>query len=231
MLVTRHGNDVPRDQIFDYLWPDMDEERAKNNLYVAWSTMKSALMGDEPGRCPYIENVGGVCKVVSENLRSDVDEFEAALAAVRAAEKSGDTAAELAAYRRISDAYRGDLLPGDVYDDWFAQLREQFRSDFCQAMLRAAELLCDAEKPADGLAYVRRAIQTDPLREDLYQIALRCQIAAGQRGAAIDLYQQCKTRLADDLGLDPSAETRALYDRILAMEDAPITYGFDLLDD
>lgn len=231
MLVTRHGNDVPRDQIFDYLWPDMDEERAKNNLYVAWSTMKSALMGDEPGRCPYVESVGGVCKVVSENLRSDVDEFEAALAAARAAEKDGDAAAELVALRRVSDAYRGDLLPGDVYDDWFAQLRDQYRSDFCQAMLRASELLCDAERPADGLGFARRAIRVDPLREDLYQAALRCQIAAGQRGAAIDLYQQCKTRLADDLGLDPSVETKALYDRILAMEDAPVNYGFDLLED
>lgn len=231
MLVTRHGNDVARDQVFDHLWPEMDEERAKNNLYVAWSAMKTALMGSEPGRCPYVESVGGVCRVISENVRSDVDEFDSAVAAADAARKAGDAVAELAAYRRISDAYRGDLLPGDVYDDWFAQLRGQYRVAFCDAMVHAAELSIDAEKPVEGAAYVRRAIQTDPLREDLYQMALRCQIASGQRSGAIETYQQCRTRLSEDLGLDPSVETRALYDRILAMEERPGGYARELLED
>ena len=51
MLVIRGGRDVPRDQVLDHLWPEMDEVRAKNNLYVIWSAMKNALSpeaGQEP---------------------------------------------------------------------------------------------------------------------------------------------------------------------------------------
>jgi DNA-binding SARP family transcriptional activator len=117
--------------------------------------------------------------------------------------------------------YRGDLLPGDVYDDWFASLRDHYRFEFVDAMLEAAELLLDAGDPCEALGFARRALGVDGLREDLYQLALRCHIATGQRSGAIDTFIQCKSRLADDLGLDPSAETMSLYQEILVMEDAP----------
>lgn len=222
MLVTRGGRDVPRDEVFEYLWPELDEERAKNNLYVAWSTMKSALMGPgAKGPCPYIESVGGVCRTVRDTVRSDIDEFEDASAAAKAAASTGDIATAVVAYERLAAIYRGDLLPGDCYDDWFSPLREHFRTAFVDAMLRATQLLVDAGEPCNALAFVRRAIAMDPFREDLYQCALRCQIAAGQRSSAIDTYFQLRAKLSDELGLDPSAETRALYDQILAMEEGP----------
>jgi len=231
MLAIRRGQDVPRDQLFEYLWPEMDVERAKNNLYVVWSTMKAALVGDadKGAPCPYIESAGGVCRTVREAVRTDVDEFETLLGVAREAEVAGRPSAALAAYERVADLYRGDLLPGDVYDDWFAALRDHYRSSFVDAMLRATALLMQADDPGNALTYVRRAIQCDPFREDLFQAALRCQIAAGQRSSAIDTYFQCRDNLAEELGLDPSVETRALYDQILAMEDRPRPTSLDPL--
>jgi len=84
-----------------------------------------------------------------------------------------------------------------------------------------------ADDPGNALVFTRRAIQCDPFREDLYQAALRCQIAAGQRSSAIDTYFQCRDNLSEELGLDPSADTRSLYDQILAMEDRPRTTPLD----
>lgn len=231
MLAIRRGQDVPRDQLFEYLWPEMDAERAKNNLYVVWSTMKAALVGeaDKGAPCPYIESVGGVCRTVREAVRTDVDEFENLMIVAREAEAAGQPSTALRAYERIADLYRGDLLPGDVYDDWFATLRDHYRSSFVDAMLRATALLMTADDPSNALIYARRAIQSDPFREDLFQAALRCQIAAGQRSSAIDTYFQCRDNLAEELGLDPSVETRALYDQILAMEDRPRQMPLDPL--
>jgi DNA-binding SARP family transcriptional activator len=229
MLVTRQGRDVPRDQVVDYLWPEMDEDRAKNNLYVAWSTMKSVLCGSSEKRkpCPYVESVGGVCRIIGDVVRSDIDEFDDAMAMARDAESEGRAKDALSAYERIASLYRGDLLPGDVYDDWFASSREYYRSEFVDAMIRAAQLLVSADDPGNALIYLRRAIQADPVREDLYQRALRCQIGAGQRSSAIDTYMQCRSQLSESLGLDPSMETRQLYDQILAMEDRPRAIPMD----
>ena len=85
-------------------------------------------------------------------------------------------------------------------------------------MLRAAELL-EARDARQALGLVRRALDQDPWREDLYQAALRLQIAAGQRSAAIDTYLSCRTRLVDELGIDPSGETTRLYQSVLGMGD------------
>ncbi len=234
MLMIERGRDVAREQVFEHLWPDMDEARAKSNLYVVWSAMKSVLMGgstDKSTKCPYVESIGGVCRSVRDNVRTDVEAFELACAHAHQAEAEDRPQEALKAYRQIADLYRGDLLPGDCYEDWFVNLREHYRSEFMDAMLRATEILLHAGDPHTALIFVRRAIQHDQFREDLYQAALRCQIAAGQRSSAIDTYMQCRDKLCDELGLDPSAEMRALYDEILAMEERPGSIWFDPLSD
>lgn len=230
MLVVRRGQEVPREQVLDYLWPDLPEERARNNFYVAWSAMKSALMGSSTRseKCPYLENKGGRLRIVADAVRSDIDEFEEALAEARQAADNDEPDRALSAYARMSTAYRGDLLPGDVYDDWFAPLRDRCRFDFIDAMVSAADLLLEKDDPNEALVYARRAQAAEPLREDLYQAVMRCSIAAGQRNTAIDMFLQLRTRLADDLGLDPSAETMALYQQILVMEDSPRYDDFGL---
>jgi DNA-binding SARP family transcriptional activator/ATP/maltotriose-dependent transcriptional regulator MalT len=225
MLVVKQGADVPRDIILEHLWPEMDETRARNNLYVVWSAMKSALMPDaeKSTQCPFMESVGGVCRAVSATMRSDVDEFEAANSKARVAVDEGRIEAAARSYERMAEIYRGPLLPGDLYEDWFDDARTHYRTEFGDAMLRAANLLTSIDEQPRAIHLLRRAIAQDPWREDLYQEALKRQIEVGQRGAAIETYISCKDRLAEDLGLDPSQATRQLYDCILAMEDGPAT--------
>ncbi|TLM82050.1 MAG: hypothetical protein FDZ75_07720, partial [Actinobacteria bacterium] len=43
-------------------------------------------------------------------------------------------------------------------------------------------------------------------------------------------YIACKTQLAEELGLDPSAETMELYQQILVMEECPRRDTFGLPD-
>jgi DNA-binding SARP family transcriptional activator len=221
MLVVRSGTDVPRGEIIEYLWPEMDEDRALNNFYVVWSAMKRALAPDSvrESPCPFVEHVHGVCRVVPGRVVTDLDEFDAHLSAARRARERGDAHAELAAIRAAEQVYRGDVLPGDIYDDWFAPVRSRYRHEFEDAMLRAAQLLEDRGEPHEGLSLLRRPMDNDTLREDFYQAALRLQIAAGQRSAAIETYMSCRSRLVEDLGIDPSRETTALYEQVLGMED------------
>jgi DNA-binding SARP family transcriptional activator len=220
MMASRSGKDVPRDQLVEYLWPGMTEQRALNNFYVVWSAMKRALApeGRRNEPCPYVEHVRGVCRVVSGRLQTDLDEFERLLVVARKARAADDQDIEMTVLAEIADLYRGELLPGDAYDDWFGPLRERCRHDFEDAMLRLAIILEARDDPQGGLAHLRKAMLFDPWREDLYQAALRLQIAAGQRSAAIETYLACRARLVEDLGIDPSAETRRLYEHVLGME-------------
>ena len=223
MLAAKRGQDIPREQVLDHLWPDMPEEKARNNFYVVWNTLKGALSPRLPKgeACPYVESVGGLCRVNPALVRSDLDDFEEILGQARRAEAEGEQEAALSAYRRLEEVYRGNLLPGDVYDDWFGALRERCRQQFGDAMLRASRLAEEVGRGDATLHSLRRGLDQDPLREDLYQEMLRRQIDAGMRGAAVETYMACRSQLAEELGLDPSAETRLLYDQVLAMEDTP----------
>lgn len=229
MLAMKRGQEVPRDQLLEHIWPDLSDEKAKNNFYVAWSTMKSTLMGDgNSGPCPYVDNAAGRCRILRDSVRSDLDEFEELVAAARNCESLGDPLGAIDSYERLASVYHGDLLPSDLYDDWFTPVRERYRFEFIAAMTRVVELLLERDNPCEALVFARRALHVDPYREDLYQSALRCHIAAGQRSAAIETFVQCKTQLAEELGLDPSAETVALYQEVLVMEERPRYDDFGL---
>jgi DNA-binding SARP family transcriptional activator len=222
MLVSRQGNEIAREQVFDSLWPDLPADRAKNNFYVAWSAMKTAIMGESgtSGACPYVDNSGGRCRINTSSILSDIDEFESRVLSARAAETAGDFATMVNELEKVALMYHGDLMAGDPYEDWIAPLRDRYRREFVDAMVSLSQVLLTLDDPCRAIIYIRRAIEIDP-REDLFQIALRCHIAAGQRNAAVEAFVNCKAQLADELGLDPSNETMTLYQRILVMEDRP----------
>jgi DNA-binding SARP family transcriptional activator len=220
MLVSRSGTDVARGEIIDYLWPDMDEERGLSNFYVVWSAMKRALSpgGARDQASPFVEHTHGVCRVIAGRVASDLDRFRSALGRAKSAHSGGNTAAELTSLLDAINLYRGDLLPGDLYEDWFTPTRDRFKRDYEDAVLRAGCLHAEAGEPLQGLSLLRDASARSPWREDLYQAILRLQIASGQRGAAIETYLACRNRLVEDLGIDPSRETTALYEEVLGME-------------
>lgn len=218
MLVLANGKETPREQILDYLWPEMDEVRARNNFYVVWSAMKLALTpGAEKGSpCVYTDNSRGVCKLDTELVQSDIARFEELVARLNSTTSSVE---KLSLCEELAGTYRGELLPGDVYEDWFSSARDKYRVQFADAMLLASGLLHQRGEIPRALMMARRGLEEDPLREDLGQAALQLQIASGQRSAAIETFMSIKRRLCDDLGIDPSAETVRLYERVLAMEE------------
>ncbi len=219
-LVLKRGQEVAREVLTDHLWPDMEDERARNNFHVVWSAMKGVLSPGTPRveQCPYATHTRGVCRMTSA-VRSDLDDFDAQTTALNRALETGDLRGAVAAGEELVETYRGELMPGEPYDDWFAQPREHYRHEFCSAMASASATALELGEAAKALRFAKAGLAQDPWREDLYQAALGAQIDLGQRSAAVETYFACRTRLVDDLGLDPSGATMRLYERVLAMED------------
>lgn len=227
MLVMRRGQDVSRDMLLEHLWPNLSLESARNNYYVTWGAMKSILGGKHTPRHAdnYVHTAGGLCRVTAA-VSSDLDDLDAAIAQLKAAERAGDVECMASAARAVADVYRGELLPGDVYDDWFGEIRERTRQDFCAAMLLAGRFFETRGDYDSALEYLRRASSVDAWREDVYQAMMRCNMHSGRRGGAIETFMACRSKLTEDLGIDPSAETMRLYEAILAMDSEPDTpYG------
>ncbi|MRR39389.1 hypothetical protein EG829_33040, partial [bacterium] len=171
------------------------------------------------------ESAHGLCRAKMECIDADIVEFAKALRTASDATAAKDPGTAGTACERLAEIYRGELLPGDVYDDWFSSARDRYRRQFGDAILETATMLVASGHPARAAGLARHGIEADSWREDLYQVLLRAQINNGQRSAAIDTYMSCRAKLADELGLDPSSETVLLYEEVLAMEEQGPVFG------
>jgi predicted ATPase len=82
-----------------------------------------------------------------------------------------------------------------------------------------ADLLTGITEPL--VAELEELVLTHPLREPLAARLMRALHAAGRGSAALEVYEQARKRLADQLGADPSAELSALHLELLREPPEP----------
>jgi DNA-binding SARP family transcriptional activator len=205
------AQDVPvtREQILAFFWPDDNRAAAQQLLRTSLYGLRKAL---------------GEALLISEEVvtlhadtRIDIRDFEAALMA--ASPDIASLTGALALYRGefLADFYLPDTV---AFDNWLAVEREHYRRLAVRGFITLASL---QEANGDYLAAletVDRALQFDPLREDLQQTALRLHYLAGDRAGAIRRYEQLRRALDEELGVLPMLETRQLYQAIISDQPA-----------
>jgi predicted ATPase len=107
------------EQAAELLWPERDPDSARNNLHQAIFAARRAfdsIGADGRGCLELHEEVIALCR--HDPVEIDFAGFETAAAAARELNTS-------AAYRAALDAYGGELLPEDRYEDWAESRREE----------------------------------------------------------------------------------------------------------
>ncbi|MEV6286997.1 BTAD domain-containing putative transcriptional regulator [Kribbella sp. NPDC051770] len=112
--------------------------------------------------------------------------------------------------------WRGEPF-GGVRSDWLE--REQ-APRLTETYLSATERWVDLELAAgrhDGvLPLLRELTAKHPLRESLWLRLLTALSRSGRPAEALTLYDELRRRLAEELGVDPAAELRAVHAELLA---------------
>ncbi|GHF03069.1 SARP family transcriptional regulator [Amycolatopsis deserti] len=212
-LALDAGRTVGADTLIDGLWGAEPPTDAANALQSLVSRLRRAL--------------GGAGTIASGSggytLDADVDaqRFEELAARGRrglAAGRAGEAAAVLGEALAL---WRGDAL-ADVLDAPFApapvarleELRIAAVEDRFEAELalgRHAEVLADLD--AAGEAH--------PLRERLASLRMLALAASGRQADALAVFERIRATLAEELGVDPSAELRDAHLKVLRGEVAP----------
>jgi DNA-binding SARP family transcriptional activator len=138
--------------------------------------------------------------------------FELALSEARKA-RGGDTA--LPALQRALAAYGGDFLAGLAAGEWAQARRDELRRGFESALLAAGRLHAAAGRHQAAAAAFRRAVAHEPLNETAHRGLMQAWASLGQTARAIQHYKELTQLLAEQVGVPPSAETTALYQRLL----------------
>ena len=194
-LLALRREPVPRAELATLLWPEQGRSQALGNLRTALFRAQTldwaAALDAGPGALRF-------------SAATDVQDFETALRE-----------------QRVADALalvRGDLMVG--FDDgssepwtrWLSFERERLRTAWRGAAL--AQLAGETDV-SQALALSARLLEQDPLDEAALRAQLQALARDGQAGAAHAAYRAFAERLADELGLEPGAELRALRDSLL----------------
>ena len=199
-----HPGMHPRSRVASVFWPDVLDSSARASLRTTLATIRRELE-DEVGRhlVAERERVG-----IADGPEIWVDTRE--IDRLMAAERHADALA-LCAH---------DLLV-DLDDDWVVEARREHRE-------RVGHLLAvlgdraEAAGDLDGaVAHARRRLELDPVSEDAARVLMGRLAEGGDRAAAVAAYEAFRRSLARELGMAPSAQTRALVEELRAEPRAP----------
>lgn len=237
-LALHRGRPVAVDTLVDLLWADRPPEGVAGTLQGYVAGLRRALEPDRPSRAPATVLVtappGYALRLPPEDL--DVTRFEMAVSRVRervgslAAVPSGapgpspDELREAAA--TLDDAlglWRG--TPFQELDDAPAAVAERVR-------LEELRLVALEDRAAAGIALGDHATvvaelealtAAHPLRERLWALRAVALTRSGRQAEALQVLQQVRRLLVDELGIEPGPELRELQTAVLRQDPALTT--------
>lgn len=199
---------VRRDSLIALFWPDSDQDAARHSLRSALHFLRQSLgEGVINGRGQ--EEVG----LRDAGLWCDAIAFERALAEGKPAD--------------ALKLYRGDLLEGffvpdasPEFEQWLDQERNRLRGRAAEAAATLAEA---AEREGNGALarhWAASCVGLAPYDEGAVRRLMAMELRMGDRAGALQLYEDSAARLAKDLEIEPSAETRRFAEAIRQPEIA-----------
>ena len=199
-----------REQLVHLLWPDADPASGRNRLTQALVWLRPRLETTETKRGTILVSDRHHIGLVSSDLVTDVSEFEEAL--LTAATRS-ETSQQIESLRRAVDLYCGELLPG-YYEDWVLTERQRLFEQFLLALRRLVHIYEQTHEYDRALDCARRALNADPVSEEVHLALIRLLALTGQPAAGLRQYHEMEQILHRELDEEPSAAALALINRI-----------------
>lgn len=203
-LGAHGGRHVPVTKLTDALWPDADADSAQQALDTNLLRLRRLLgvpqaVVVEEGRVSLDE---AQCLIDVWKLERGLDRVEQALT------RAGDASEVGRLGQEIVRLHAGPFL-ADTEGPLAVGPRERLRRRVLLALEGIGRFREDRDDLEGALAAYLRGLEVDDLAEGLYQRALRCYAALDRHAEAGALYQRCRRILGAQLGVEPSAGTRA----------------------
>jgi predicted ATPase/DNA-binding SARP family transcriptional activator len=208
MLALRDGRVVDVDALVDGLWGEQLPSAPRNALHHHIARLRAAL-GEGA--------IAGSADGYSLNdANVDAVRFEQLLADTRGALRDGDVRAAADAVAAALDLWRGSALQGLTGTAWFdaeARRLDMLRVDALEEQFEVALALGEHR---ELVAALRSAVEDNAFRERFWGQLMLALYRSGRQADALEAFQEARSVLADELGLQPGPELRRLQEAILA---------------
>ncbi|SDD95793.1 Predicted ATPase [Actinokineospora iranica] len=214
-LALTPGQAVPATVLIADLWKT--EPPTTNALQSLVSRLRRAL---RPEAGEVLESHPTGYRLLISDDDVDAIRFEHLATQGRAALRDGHATKAADLLRQATELWRGDALTGLEEAPFAApaiarltELRTAAREDRLDAEIRAG-------RHADAITELRALAAEHPLRERPTALLIHALSLAGRQADALAEYERARRTLADELGVEPSAELRDLHVAVLRGEVA-----------
>jgi predicted ATPase/DNA-binding SARP family transcriptional activator len=209
LLLLDAGQIVTTERLIDGLYGEDPPANATNALQAQVSRLRRALPGGE------VEFHPTGYRLAVNWAEIDAHVFARLAADGRHALAGGDHQRAAKLLKEALQLWRGPAL-GD------APLAEAEATRLDELRMTATEDLFDAELATGdnpgAIAELRQLIGRNPLRERPRALLMRALYAAGRQAEALEVFEEVRTLLADELGTDPSPELAETHMAVLRSE-------------
>lgn len=214
-LLLHAGRALRREHLAGILWPDSSEENARSNLrHELWRLRKNLARKDANG-------AAGYDYILSDDLTISFDAETNYTLDVHILERGPPDSDDAEGLMLALSVYRGPLLPG-FYQDWVLVERERLQGLFEMRMARLLALLEVAERWDETIEWAQQWIALgETWSEAAYRALMVAHAHSGDLPRAMLAYERLAQGLQRDLGLQPSAQTRALLVHLQAASSMP----------
>jgi len=218
-----------RSKLAAFLWPDSEPTDARTALRNAIALLRGRLADPDAAPAQH-SHLLSEQELLGLNLDApmelDLDVVQQAYQQVQGLSTIASEEQRTSLVAHVQHALtlvRGPFLDGfwlredAPFDEWLLQQQRQWQV--------RVQLLCDrlsayqenAGEREQAKATLLRWLALDPLQEEAYRRLMRVHLALGDPTTALQVYATCRARLAEELQVQPSANTVALAEHIRAV--------------
>ncbi len=228
VLAMRANRVVSRGELVDAVWGDGPPATAEGGIYTYVAGLRRVLEPDLPRRDPshprraparVLVSAGGgyVLRLGSGCL--DSDQFEQSLGRARALRASGDLEGAARAMDEALALWRGLAFAG-VPGPFADAERQRLGELRTAAAEERADLLLARGRAAEAVPELTTLSAEHPLRERARGLLMIALYRCGRQAEALQVFRDVRSRLAEELGIDPGAELTQIHQQVLAMDPA-----------
>lgn len=111
------------------------------------------------------------------------------------------------------------LTESQEFENWLVREKEAWRQKIARAYNELISIFIEKGNYTEGIEYASRLLTLDPWREETHRRLMLLYSLNGQRLAAVQQFKICCHNLAEELEVEPSQETKSLYEKILHKEN------------
>lgn len=214
MLALDAGRPLRTALLVERLWPQVDHERALASLRTAASEIRTTLRA----RNCVVRHHGSLTLI---GVEVDARDLLLCASEARRARVEGRPAAALRQAQRAATIYQDDFHAYDDEASWAVIERERLSRVHGALLLDGAECALELDRFQEAHDLAADLVRADPMGERGHRVLMRSLGELGEMGRALRAFESYRRYLADELGVDPSSQTRDLHGWLLRLSSEP----------